>query len=92
VKTLHLFGILAGCGGIWASVTSVRIYDYLRKKNVPVSFLWLRVLIPKYLGQYREITLKETGRAGPLFHHFVISINLALLAAIAALWSGGRFG
>jgi len=92
VKTLPLFGILAGCGGLWASVTSVRIYDYLRKKNVPVSFLWLRVLIPKYLGQYREITLKETGRAGPLFYHFVISINVALVAAVAALLSAGRFG
>jgi hypothetical protein len=92
VKALHLFVILAVCGGIWASVTSVRIYDYLRKKNVPVSFFLLRVLIIKYLRQYREITLRETGRAGPLYYHFVISINLALFAAIAALWSGGRFG
>ncbi len=85
MNMLHLLAILAACCGLWAAVTSVRICDYLRKKNVPVSFLWLRVLIPKYLGQYRDLTLKETGRAGPLFYHFVISINLALLAAIAAL-------
>jgi hypothetical protein len=87
MKTARIFAMIAACCGIWASVASVRIYDYLRKKNVPVSFFLLRLLIPKYLGQYREITLKETGRAGPLFYHFVISINLALLAAIAAILS-----
>jgi hypothetical protein len=87
MKTAYVFAIATACCGLWAAVTSVRIYDYLRKKNVPVSFFWLRVLIPKYLGQYREITLKDTGRAGPLFYHFVISINLALVAAIAAILS-----
>jgi hypothetical protein len=92
MKTLHLFAAVIACGGLWAAITSVRIYDYLRQKNVPVSFLWLRVLIPKYLSQYRDITLKETGRAGPLFYHFVISINLALLGAIAALLSQARSG
>jgi hypothetical protein len=87
VKISHLLVILAVCGGIWASVTSVRIYDYLRKKNVPVSFFLLRVLIIKYVQQYRQVTLKETGRVGPLFYHFVISINVALVAAVAAIWS-----
>jgi hypothetical protein len=87
MKTTDLFTILVACGGLWAAMTSVRIFDYLRRKGVPVSFLWLRVLIPRYLGQYRDITLKETGRAGPLFYHFVISINLALAAAVAAILS-----
>ena len=92
MKTAHLFLAIAVCCGAWAGVTSARICSYLRKKNVPVSFLWLRVLIIKYVRQYREITLRETGSVGPLFYHFVISINLALVAAIAAILSRGRFG
>ena len=87
MNTAYVLGIIAGCCGLWAAMTSVWIYDYLRRKDVPVSLLWLRVLIPRYLGQYREMTLKETGRAGPLFYHFVISINLALVAATAAILS-----
>ena len=89
MKTVYLFAAVAACCGIWAVATSVRIYDYLRRKNVPVSFLWLRVLIIRYVRQYREITLRETGNVGPLFYHFVISINLALVAAIAAIATRG---
>jgi hypothetical protein len=50
-----------------------------------VSFLFLRILIPKYASQYKEITLKETGKVGPLFYHWIISINIALISVILIL-------
>lgn len=85
MKIAHLLAFVAGFCGIWASAASVRICIYLKRKQVPVSFLWLRVLIIKYIHQYRQITRSETGRVGPLYYHFVISVNLALAAGIAAI-------
>lgn len=69
----------------WYVTTTILIYDVLRRRNVGVSFLFLRVLILKYVSQYKEITLKERGKVGPLFYHWIISINIALVSAILIL-------
>ncbi len=69
----------------WYVVTTIRIYEALRKRNVSVSFLFLRILILDYVAQYKQITLQETGRVGPLFYHWLISINVALVSAILVL-------
>jgi hypothetical protein len=66
----------------WFIVSTLLIYEALRRRGVAVSFLWLRALAPKYAHEYRAITRRETGRTGPLFHHWVVSINVALAAAI----------
>lgn len=79
---LYIIGVLAV---IWYVVTSILIYDYLRKKGIKVSFLFLRFLIPKYAGQYKEITKSETGKTGTLFYQWIISINTALVVAILLL-------
>jgi len=70
---------------MWYITTTILIYDALRKRNIKVSFLFLRILIPKYASQYKEITLKETGKVGPLFYHWIISINIALISVILIL-------
>jgi hypothetical protein len=67
---------------IWHVTATIMIYEALRKRGVKVSFILLRLLAPKYASQYREITRKETGRTGPLFYHWIVSINIALVAAI----------
>jgi hypothetical protein len=72
---------------IWNVITSLRIYDDLRRRNIRVSFLWLRVLAPKYAQQYKRITTQENGRPGPLFYHWIVSINLALVFAVIAVLS-----
>lgn len=84
MRTFFLFIALAAGCAVWAVVTTIRVYSYLRERNIPVSFLWLRFMILKYLGQYKQISLKETGKVGPLFYHYLIAVNGALLAAIAA--------
>jgi len=66
----------------WHIVVTMMIYDALRKRDLKVSFILLRLLAPKYASQYREITRKETGKTGPLFYHWVVSINTAWVAAI----------
>jgi len=76
-----LVGLLLVCA-IWAVVASVLIAKDLEKRGIPVSFIWLRLMILKYLHQYSKITREETGRVGPLFYHYVVPLNVALVSAI----------
>ncbi len=73
---------------IWNVVTTLIVYDALKKRGMAVSFLWLRALAPWYAYRYREVTRGESGRTGPLFYHWIISINLALLFTIMAVIAG----
>ena len=76
---------IAIISAVWGSVSSVVIAAALQKRGVKVSFLFLRVLILKYIGQYRDVTRKETGRTGPWYYSFVIAMNLALVTAVVGL-------
>lgn len=67
---------------IWAVVASILIARDLAKRGIPVSFLWLRLMILKYLHQYAKVTQDETGHVGPLFYHYVVPLNVALVLAI----------
>ena len=83
MKTLILYPIVA-CA-IWHVATTVLIYEALRRRGLSVHFLWLRVSILRYLGQYREITRQETGRIGPLYFHWLVSVNLMLILVVALI-------
>jgi hypothetical protein len=78
-----LIGI-ALAAAAWNVVTSLLIYDALKKRGRDPSFILLRLYIPVYACDYRKLTVAETGRAGPLFWHWLASINTALIAAIGA--------
>jgi len=79
---INILIALCVLSGIWNTVISLMIYESLRNRGLPVSFLALRLMVPKYVFQYREATRSETGRTGALFYHWIISINLALLSVI----------
>ena len=66
-------------------ISSIIIYDQLKKRDIKVSFLFLRFLIPLYAHKYKEITIAETGETGRLFYYWVISINTALVFTAAAI-------
>ena len=68
--------------GVWAVVASLLIARDLERRGVHVSYLWLRVMIFKYLSQYRRVTLEETGQVGSLFYHYIIPLNMALVLTI----------
>jgi hypothetical protein len=77
--------LIAGIGivcVVWAVVAALLIVDYLSRRGVKVNFLWLRLLIIKYLHEYARVTREETGRVGPLFYHYVVPLNVALLIAL----------
>jgi len=80
VTTLLTAIAIIGVG--WGTVTSVRIFDALRKRGHSVNFLWLRLYLPSYVHRYAVLTKEETGKTGPLFYHFVIAFNVALVAVL----------
>jgi hypothetical protein len=77
-----LVGLLMVCAS-WAVTASLLIARDLEKRGIPVSFIWLRLAMLKYLHQYSEITREETGRVGSLFYHYVVPLYVALALAIA---------
>ena len=63
-------------------VTSILIMRALDRRNIPTNLLLVKLLIFKYVHQYKEITTQETGKPGPLFPIWVVSINLAAALGI----------
>ena len=67
---------------VWAVVAAVLIAADLQKRGVKVSLVWLRLMILKYLHEYSKVTREETGRVGPLFYHYVVPLNVALVVVV----------
>ena len=80
-----LFFILALIGVVWGIATSIMITSFLSKRGVKINYLFIRLFIFRYVGQYRKITIEETGNPGPLFYSFITAWNLALLFAIVGI-------
>ncbi len=66
-------------------VFSMLIVHELQKRNVKINFFFLKLYLPKYAHQYKQITLQETGEVGHLFYGWIVSINAALVFAIIGL-------
>ena len=79
-----LLGLALACVGLFV-IFSIMIVHEVSKRGVKISFFWLRLYIIKYIHQYRKLTKEETGRVGPLYYPCIISVNLALVLAIAGL-------
>jgi hypothetical protein len=66
-------------------VFSIMIVHELSKRGVKINFILLRLYLIKYIHQYKKLTVKETGKIGPLYYPCIVSINLALVFAIVGL-------
>jgi hypothetical protein len=67
---------------VWAVVAAILIAVDLNRRGVSVSVVWLRLMILKYLHEYAKITREETGHVGPLFYHYVVPLNVALVIVV----------
>ena len=67
---------------LWAVTAAVLIAVHVSRRGSRVSFLWLRLMILKYLHEYARITREETGQVGPLFYHYVVPLNIALVVFV----------
>jgi len=66
-------------------ILSIMIVHELSKRGVKINFILLRLYLIKYIHQYKQLTLKETGKIGPLYYPCIVSVNLALVLAIVGL-------
>ena len=77
--------ILAIISALWGVASSIVIALFLSKRGIEINYVFFRLLMLKYIHQYRKITMQESGRPGPWFYSFVVSMNLALVLTIAGL-------
>ena len=66
-------------------VISIMVIRELQKRDVKINFFLLRLLIIKYVQQYKKMTLEETGRVGILFYWWIGSINLTWILFVVGL-------
>jgi hypothetical protein len=85
-----LFLGLAILSVAWGIVSSIVIASYLSQRGTRINLLFFRILVLRYVHQYHQITRQETGKPGPWFYSYVVSMLLAL--AFAALGLGLRAG
>lgn len=66
-------------------VLSIVIVAELQKRKVKINYFLIRLLIPKYVHQYRKLLEADGENAGGLFYGWLFTINAALLFGVAAL-------
>ena len=81
-QTLIKIAIVCLC---WGVVSAIKIASYVAKRGNKISIVFFRIMIYKYIHQYMEITKQETGKIGPWFYHYVVSMNLALVLIIIGI-------
>lgn len=78
------FGLALAC--IIANlVLTMIIIARLEKRNMKINYFLIRLLYPKYVHQYKNLIVSETGHTPSIFFGWLISINLAAVCAIAGI-------
>ncbi|MBU0743420.1 hypothetical protein KKG45_13705 [bacterium] len=85
MATSNTFLFLAILSVAWGVATSLRITAWLQKRGVKINYVFIRMMIIRYVHQYREMSRTEFGHAGPLFYNYVIAMNIALVCAVIGL-------
>ncbi len=81
----NLFLVLAVLSVIWGVVSSIVITSWLSRRGVKINWFLIKILIIKYVHQYRTMTVAESGTPGPWFQSYVGSMLSALAFGIAGL-------
>lgn len=80
-----LFLYLALAVMIFNVVVTMIIISKLSRRGVKINVIFLRLLFPKYVHQYKKMVTQETGRKSSLYYIWLVSINLALALCIVGL-------
>jgi hypothetical protein len=81
-NVLLALGVAAALSNV---VILILIMAALDRRGMRTNMLEARIRPWKYLKAYKEATQKETGKPGPLYGLSILTINLALLLALAAI-------
>ncbi len=79
------FLILAFLSIAWGIISTIAVVSFLQKKGRKINFIFINVLIFKYINDYHKITVEETDKAGFWYYSFIISMNCALVFAILGM-------
>lgn len=66
-------------------VSSIGITRFVAGHGVNINWLLLRLYMFRYIHEYHRMTKETTGKPGPFFYSYVISMNLALVFAFLAI-------
>ena len=80
----ELFFTIAIVFVVWGVISSIIISAFVYKRGVKINVIFIGLLVIKYVNQYKQITLEETGKVGPLFYPCIISINIAFVLSVVA--------
>ena len=79
------FLILTIASLICGVVFSLMITSYLSKHGIKINYWLLRLYLPKYIHQYRKLTIEENGKPGNLFYAVIVSWSLTLVFIIIGI-------
>jgi hypothetical protein len=85
MNTQNIFLGLGALAVLFNIVIWILIMAALDRRGYKTNILWARLLIFKYLSSYKEATRRETGKPGSLFYLWIVSINVAAAAFLAAV-------
>ena len=80
-----VFAALAIIGALVGVGFGVAMANHIQGRGVKIKWIFLKLYLPKYVGQYREITAQETGRVGPLYLPFALGMGGALVFGILGM-------
>lgn len=88
---MSLRTVLLTIGGISAFVhisSYIMIMAALDRRGHKTNMLLARIFFGRYLKAYKEVTIKETGRPGPLYGVCIGAILVTLVCVVAAVLIG----
>lgn len=66
-------------------LATILIISELQRRNIKINFFLIRLLLFKYVSQYKKITIEESGSPGLLYYLWIISVNLMALSALGMI-------
>jgi hypothetical protein len=81
----NIFLVLAVICVLYGVISSMMIVSFLSNRGIKINYFLLRLLLPKYVEQYKKIMVETTGGPGTLYFSFVTSMVSALVLAIIGL-------
>ena len=85
-----VFLTMAILSALWGVVDFVLIAAALERRGIHVNMLLARVFFFRYLNQYKNVTISETGKIGSLYNSYIAAMIVALVCAVIGLMLRAR--
>ena len=80
-----VFLTMAMLSALWGVADFILIAAALERRGIHVNMLLARVFFFRYLNQYKNATISETGKVGPLYNSYIAAMIVALVCAVIGL-------